>query len=236
LESLRKNNMKKTSAFKNMGKIHKIAIPRRIDMALLKAHGWSEDEPSVRFEFKKTLKLAKLPPVKIPANSLLRIGADAVGKKLGYSGKAVPAAGIESRAPKSFAELKMVNRLAHRAYLKDWGAKVGGFFLTAAKDYETKYLPKTRSLIMFRKGRPVALYSLFKYAEKGRIVDVVAWHCPFVRLSPAEVRSVWHQASSWMNSASKYRLVVGLDYFDKASVRFFSGLGFIIDRIRIVRL
>jgi hypothetical protein len=228
--------MKKTSAFKNLGKINKIAVPRRIDAALLKAYGWSEEEPSVRFEFKKTLKLAKLPPVKIPAGCLLRLGASAPGKKLGYAGKAVPAAGIEARPPRNFAELKRVNRLAHRAYLKEWGTKVGGFFLTDAKKYETEYLPKTRSLIMFRKGKPVALYSLFKYKEKGGVVDVVAWHCPFVRLAPAEVRSVWHQASSWMNSASNHRLVVGLDDFDKASLRFFSGLGFKIDRIRIVRM
>lgn len=219
-----------------MGKIHKIAIPWRIDTALLTAYGWSEDEPSVRFEFNKMLKLAKLPPVKIPANCLLRLGCSAAGKKLGYSSKAVPAAGIESRTPKSLAELKRVNRLAHRAYLKAWRAKGGGFFLTDAKGYETKYLPKTRSLIMFRKGKPVALYSLLKYAEKGRITDIVTWHCPFVPLSPAEVRSVWHQASSWMDSASKFRLGVGLDYFDKASLRFFSGLGFKVDRIRIVRI
>lgn len=219
-----------------MGEIYKIAVPRRIDVALLTAHGWSKDEPSVRFEFKKTLKLARLPPVKIPANCLLRLGCSAAGKKLGYSGTAVPAAGIESRTPKSFAELKRVNRLAHRAYLKEWGAKVGGFFLTESDKYEKKYLPKTRSLIMFRKGKPVALYSLLKYAEKGRTTDIVTWHCPFVRLSPAEVRSVWHQASSWMDSVSKCRLGVGLDYFDKASLRFFSSLGFKVDRIRIVRM
>ena len=164
------------------------------------------------------------------------MGVSAPGKKLGYAGKAVPAVGIESRPPKNFAELKRVNRLAHRAYLKEWGTKVGGFFLTDSKKYETQYLPKTRSLIMFKKGKPVALYSLFKYKEKGRMIDVVTWHNPFVRLSPAEVRSAWHQASSWMNSASKDRLVVGLDHFDKASVRFFAGLGFNIDRIRIVRI
>lgn len=228
--------MKKTRALKNMGKIYKIAVPRRIDKALMTAHGWSEEEPSVRFEFKTTLKLAKLPPVKIPAGCLLRLGCSAPGKKLGYAGKAVPAAGIESRPPKNFAELKRVNRLAHRAYLKEWGTKVGGFFLTAAKKYETQYLPKTRSLIMFKKGKPVALYSLFKSKEKGRIIDIVAWHCPFVRLSPAEVRSAWHQASCWMNSAAKGRLVVGLDDFDKPSVRFFAGLGFNIDRIRVVRI
>jgi len=228
--------MKKTSAWKNMGKIHKIAIPVRIDTALLTAHGWSKDEPSVRFEFKKALKLAKLPPVKISANCLLRLGCSAAGKKLGYSAKAVPAAGIESRAPKNFAELKRVSRIAHRVYLKAWGAKVGGFFLTAAKEYETKYLPKTRSLIMSRKGRPVALYSLLKYSEKGNVTDIVTWHNPFVRLTPAEVRSAWHQAACWMNSAAKYRLGVGLDYFDKASIGFFSGLGFKVDRIRIVRI
>ena len=228
--------MKKTSALKNMGKIHKIAVPRIIDKALLTAYGWSTEVPSVRFVFKKTLKLAKFPPAKIPAGCLLRLGASAAGKKLGYSGKAVPAAGIEARTPRNFAELKRVNRLAHRAYLKEWGAKAGGFFLTDAKKYETKSLPKTRSLIMFKKGKPVALYSLFKYKEKGEIVDIVAWHCPFVRLSPAELRSVWHQASSWMNSSSKGRLVVGLDHFDKASVRFFAGLGFKVDRIRIVRM
>jgi hypothetical protein len=113
---------------------------------------------------------------------------------------------------------------------------VGGFFLTAAKKYETQYLPKTRSLIMFKKGKPVALYSLFEYSDKGRIIDIVAWHCPFVRLSSAEVRSVWHQASLWMNSVSKYRLEVGLDYFDKASFRFFAGLGFNVDRIRVVQI
>lgn len=219
-----------------MGEIHKIAIPRRIDTALLTAHGWSKDEPSVRFEFKKTLKLAELPPVKIPANCLLRLGCSAAGKKLGYSGKEVPAFGIESRAPRNFAELKMVNRLAHHAYLKEWGAELGGFFLTEGDKYEKKYLPKTRSLIMFRKGKPVALYSLLKYSEKGRTIDIVTWHNPFVRLTPAEVRSVWHQASSWMNSDAKYRLEVGLDYFDKASLRFFSGLGFTVDRIRIVRI
>lgn len=228
--------MKKTSAWKNMGEIHKIAIPRRIDTALLTAHGWSKHEPSVRFEFKKTLKLGKLPPVKIPANCLLRLSCSAAGKKLGYSGKAAPVAGIESREARNFAELKRVNRLANRAYLKEWGAKLGGFFLTEGDKYEKKYLPKTRSLIMFKKGKPVALYSLLRYPEKGRIIDIVTWHNPFVRLTPAEVRSVWHQASSWMNSAAKYRLAVGLDYFDKASLRFFSGLGFIVDRIRIVRM
>ena len=219
-----------------MGKIHKIAVPRVIDKTLLTAYGWSAEVPSVRFEFKKTLKLAKFPLVKIPAGCLLRLGASAPGKKLGYSGKAAPATGIEARPPRNFAELKRVNRLAHRAYLKEWGTKVGGFFLTAAKKFETKYLPKTRSLIMLRKGKPVALYSLLKYAEKGRTTDIVTWHCPFVRLSPAEVRSVWYQASSWMDSASKGRLVVGLDHFDKASVKFFAGLGFKVDRIRIVRM
>jgi hypothetical protein len=102
-----------------MGKIYKIAVPRRIDKALMMAHGWSADEPSVRFEFKKTLKLAKLPPVKLPAGCLLRLGVSAPGKKLGYAGKAVPAVGIESRPPRNFAELKRVNRMAHRAYLKE---------------------------------------------------------------------------------------------------------------------
>ena len=228
--------MKKPGVLKNMGRIQKIAVPPRVDTAMLTAHGWSKDQPSVRFEFKKTLKLADLPPVKIPADSLLRLGCSAAGKKPGYSAKAVPAAGIESRAPRNFAELKKVNRIAHRVYLKAWGAKVGGFFLISSKEYETKYLPKTRSLIMFRKGRPVALYSLLKYSERGKVTDIVTWHNPFVRLTPAEVRSVWHQAACWMNSAAKYRLGVGLDYFDKASLRFFSGLGFRVNRIRIVRI
>lgn len=219
-----------------MGKIYKIAVPRRIDKTLMTAYGWSADEPSVRFEFKKILKLSKLPPVKIPAGCLLRLGVSAPGKKLGYSGKAVPAAGIESRPPRNFAELKKVNRLAHRAYLKEWGTKVGGFFLSSAKEYETRYLPKTRSLIMFKKGKPVSLYSLWKYTKNGEVVDVVTWHNPFVRLSSAELRSDRHQASCWINSASKGRLAVGLDYFDKASLRFFAGLGFIVDRIRIVRM
>lgn len=205
-------------------------------MALLTAHGWSKDEPSARFEFRKALKLAKFPPVKIPANCLLRLSCSAAGKKLGYSGKAVPVAGIESREARNFAELKRVNRLANRAYLKEWGAKLGGFYLTEGKKYEKKYLPKTRSLIMFRKGNPVALYSLLKYADKGGTINIVTWHNPFVRLAPSEVRSIWHQASSWMNSAAKYRLAVGLDYFDKASIRFFSGLGFIVDRMRIIRI
>jgi len=228
--------MKKTSASKNMGEIHKIEIPRRIDMALMRAYGWSKDEPSVRFEFKKTLTLAKLPPVKIPANCLLRFGCSAAETKLGYAGKAVPLAGIEARPPKNFAELKRVNLAARRAYYKAWGAKAGGFFLTAAKKYEREYLPKTRSLIMFRKGKPVALYSLYKYSDHGKPVDVVTWHNPFVRLSPAEARSVRHQASSWLSSAAKCRLGVGLDYFDKESLRFFAGLGFKIDRMRIVSM
>lgn len=228
--------MKKVNAWNPMGKIYKIAVPRRIDTALLKAHGWSEEEPSVRFEFKKPLKLAKFPPAKLPANCLLRLGCSAADKKLGYAGKAVPLAGIEARAPRNFAELKRVSRAAHKDYLKTWGANVGGFFLTAAKKYETKYLPKTRSLIMFRKGKPVALYSLIKYAEKGRTTDVVAWHKAFAALSAAERRSAAHQAAVWMDSAAKYRLGVGLDYFDKESIRFFSSLGFKVDRIRIVRI
>jgi hypothetical protein len=228
--------MKKTSAWQNMGTIHKIAVPRRIDSAMLKNYGWPEVEPSVRFEFKKTLKLAKLPPAKLPANTLLRLGCGAAGKKLGYKGKAVPAAGIEARPPRNFGELKRVNRLAHQVFLKTWGNKVGGFFLTAAKKYETKYLPKTRSLIMFRKGKPVALYSLIKFKEKGKLIDIAAWHCPFAKLSPAELRSVWHQAASWMESEAKYRVVVGLDHFDKQSIGFFSLLGFNVDRIRVVRI
>lgn len=228
--------MKKSSAWKNMGEIHKIAVPRRIDVALLRAHGWTEDTPSIRFEFKKALRLAKLPPVKIPVNSLLRLGCSAAGKKLGYKGKAVPLAGIEARPPIDLTELKRVNRAAHLAYLKAWGKKVGGFFLTAAKKYETKYLPKTRSLIMFKKGKPVALYSLLVYREKGRVTDIAAWHCPFVKLSAKELRSVRHQASVWMDSSAKARLSVGLDYFDKGSLKFFAGLGFNIDRIRVVNL
>ena len=228
--------MKKVSASKKIEKTQKIAIPRRIDMALLKAYGWSEEAPNVRFEFKKTLKLAKFPPAKLPANSLLRLGCSAAGKKLGYAGKAVPAAGIEARPPKNFAELKRVNRSAHRDYLKTWGKKAGGFFLTAAKKYETKYLPKTRSLVMLRKGKPVALYSLLKFPARSGIVDVVAWHGPFVKLSAKELRSVKHQASVWLNSAARHHLAVGLDYFDKESLRFFAGLGFKVDRILVVRM
>lgn len=232
----KRGNMKKTSAWQNMGTIHKIAVPRRIDAGMLKRYGWPETEPSVRFEFKKTLKLAKLPPAKLPASALLRLSCGAAGKKLGYKGRAVPAAGIEARPPMNFAELKRVNRLARRDYLKTWGDKIGGFFLTADKKYETKYLPKTRSLIMFRKGKPVALYSLFKYSENGKVTDVATWHCPFAKLSPAELRSAWHQAAAWMDSESKFRVVVGLDHFDKQSIRFFSMLGFKVDRLRVARV
>lgn len=228
--------MKKTSAWKNMGAVHKIAAPKRIDAAMLKKYGWPWDEPSVRFEFNKDLKLAKFPPVSVPAGSLLRLGCASAGEKIGYKGKAVPAAGIEARPPRNFAELKRVNRLAHHDYLKSWGKKVGGFYLTELKRYETKYLPKTRSIIMFRGGKPVALYSLLKFKEKGKWVDIATWHCPFASLSAKELRSVSHQAAAWMDSEASHRVIVGLDYFDKGSIRFFAALGFKVPRIRIVRI
>lgn len=228
--------MKKTNMWKNMGRIDKIPVPRRIDAAMLKKYGWPDPEPSVRFEFRKTLKLTKLPPVKLPSNALLRLACGATGKKLEYKVKAVPAAGIEARSPKNFAELKRVNRLAHKVFLRIWGKKAGGFFLDNANNYEKRYLPKTRSLILSRKGKPVALFSLLKHKEKVRTVDIATWHCAFAKLSPAELRSVFHQAAVWMDSEAKSRVVVGIDYFDKESIRFFSMLGFKVDRIRVVRI
>lgn len=219
-----------------MGKIYKVAAPRRIDKAFLLKHGWSEAIPSIRFTFNKVMKLSKFPPAKVPAGCLLRLGCSSPARKLGYSGRAVPAAGITARPPENFSELKRVYRAAHAAYLKAWGDRVGGFFLTALEKYERVYLPKTRSLIMFRGSRPVALYSLIKYPEKGKARDLVAWHNPFVALSAAERRSCAHQAAAWMNEASDRRLAVGLDHFDKDSIKFFSMLGFNVDRIRVVRI
>ncbi|HNT98583.1 MAG TPA: hypothetical protein PKK31_09985 [Elusimicrobiales bacterium] len=228
--------MKKTRVWKNMGPVHKIAVPRRIDAAMLKQYGWPEKEPSVRFEFKKTLKLAKLPPTKLPPDALLRLSCGAVGKKLGYKGKAVPAAGIDVRPPRNFAELKRVNRLAHKVFLKTWGKKIGGFFLDATNTYETRHLPKTRSLIVVRKRKPVALFSLLKFKIKAGTADIATWHCAFAKLSPAELRSAFHQAAVWMDREAKHRVIVGVEFFDKESIRFFSMLGFKVDRIRVVRI
>lgn len=217
------------------GKVHKISPARPINAALLNSLGCEKGVDAVRMAFSPAISLAELPPIRLPEEYLARVACRSRGNRLNYKGKAVPAAGIEARPPRSQAELKRVYRLAHRSYLRSWGPKVAGFYLSAVKEFEKKYLPRARSLIMSRKGKPAAFYCLLKVPRPGGAVDLVAWHNPIVPLSAAERRSAWHQAASWMNTVSKRRLVVGLDSFDKDSIRAFAALGFRVDRVRALR-
>jgi hypothetical protein len=219
------------------GQVYRIPPPKRVDLALLKSFDWPKDASSLRLELKTPVLLGKLADVKVPSRYWVRLSCYSAGKGLKYSGKAVPAAGIEARLPKNFAELKRVNVMAHNKFRQAWGKRMSKGFWADSKAYERDYLPKTKSLIMFRKGKPAAFYSLLEYQPpKGKKYSLVAWHNPLGRLSPAERRSVWHQASLWLSKTAKHQLGVGLDGFDKESIEFFSRLGFRVTRLRFERL
>jgi len=219
------------------GKVYKIAAPKRIDMALLKSFDWPKDAPSLRLELTTPALLGKLAPVKVPSSYWVRLACYSAGKGLEYSAKAVPAAGIEARPPKNFAELKRISLMAHKKFRQTWGKRMSKSFWADSRTYEQEHLPNTKSLIMFRKGKPAALYSLLEYQPlKGKKFSLVAWHNPLGKLSAAERRSVWHQASLWLSRTAKRQLGVGLDGFDTESIEFFSGLGFRVPRLRFERL
>ena len=216
---------------------YRVPAPRRIDTAFLKSMDWPKDKPGLRIEFTSAISLAKLPPVKLPGGYLVRLACNSARKGVKRAGENVPAAGIEARPPKNLAELKKVNLLVYKAYVKTWGKKVGRNFSAASLEYQKKYLPITKSLIMFKQGKPVGLYSLLKYAlPSGKLCDLVAWHNHMPGLSAAERRSFWHQGAVWFSKTAKRQLVVGLDLFDKESLQFFSILGFKVTRIRFERL
>jgi len=218
------------------GPVYKIGVPRRIDAALLDSLDIPKEAKSVRIMLKKLVPLGKFPQIGLPGRYMARLACNSAGKNVKYVGKAVPAAGLEARPPEDKAELKRAYRLARKEYVSAWKGKLCGYVLSSLDEFEKKYLPKARTLIVFRDGKQVGVYILLKSKDTdGKPRDLVAWHNPVRGLSAAERRSFWYQGAVWLNKTAKFPLVVGLDSFDKESLKFFADLGFKSNRIKIER-
>lgn len=211
--------------------VYKAAAPRRVDAAFMKSFEWPAGADGIAIDMKAPVPLAKLQSVACPPGHSLRLGCHSDGKGVKYAVKNVPAAGIETRPPKNFSELKRVHALARNSYYKTWAGRMYKNFKKDMSGYEKDLLAKTNSLIVLKGGRPAGLFSLCDGKQKGKPFNLVAWHNLLPGLSAAERRSAFHQAALWMRECSDRPYAVGLDGFDKASIAFFAGLGFKVWRI-----
>lgn len=227
--------MKKIKS-QNAGVVCSMAAPRRLDNAFVKSLNWPAGEKFIRIKFKAPVALAKLIPSTISGRYMVRLACSSAGKGLRAPVKAPPAAGIEARPPKNFAEHLKVHRLARSFFMKTWGDRLTAVLKASFRDFEKKNLAKTNSLIIFKKGKPAGVYSLFKLEQEGKSYDLVAWHNHLPGLSAAEQRGAQGLAAAWLAKNAKRRLAVGLDGFDKVSLNFFAGLGFVVTRVGLTRL
>lgn len=214
----------------------RMAAPRRLDNAFVKSLDWPAGEEFIRIIFKAPAALAKLIPSTISSRYMVRLGCYSTGKGLRAPAKTPAAAGIEARPPENFAEHMKVHKQARSFFMKTWGSRLTAGLKTSFGDFEKKNLAKTNSLIIFKKGKPAGIYSLFKMEQEGKPYDLVAWHNHLPGLTPAERRGAQGLAIAWLAKNAKRRLAVGLDGFDKVSLDFFSGLGFVVTRVGLTRL
>jgi hypothetical protein len=227
---------KKEAWFTVKGPRYSGAAPKRVDMALLKSVDWPGEKDILRLEFNAPVALAKFPSINIPSKYLVRLACYSAGKGVKYALKGSPNSGVEAREPKSKAELIKLGKLAHAAFYKTWRGRVSKSFLPVTKRYAREFLPKTDSLLLFKSGRLAGMFSLLKHPMHDGTYDLVTWHSAMPGLSAAARRSVLQQGAAWLSKTAKRQLVVGLDGFDKDSLKFFSGLGFKVHRMSFERL
>lgn len=218
--------------------LYKVKDPAQITPALVKSLDWPAEKRALGIDFK--------PRKMDPARPLVfRLPAGYTSKTACYSpagGIRVPAVrpavdGIETRPPKSLAELRRVSAMDDRIFLKLWRKKLSA---KAAADYETfvdKHLTKLNALIAFRKGKPCGLFAHLKHkGVSGKTYDALTSWNLFPGLSPAERRSALYQSALWLKKSARRQVSVTVGYYEKDLLKFFAGLGFTTCRVVIERV
>jgi hypothetical protein len=230
--------MKKMKPYKitSNAALYRVKDAGQVNQELVDSVDWPKSKVMLGFDFKQLPLVAGKPPrFKVSKELDHRIACYSPGIGL-KKPEAFPAAGIEVRSPKSFAELKKVNTLCHKAFYKQWGKLVRHDYKAELKEYEKDYLAKTQSLIILKNGKPAGLYSHMQFQSVlGMKLDTLTWHNLLPGLSLGERRSAHYQAALWLKDTCTTKIAVVFSLFDREAYEFFSGLGFYTRRALFIR-
>jgi len=218
------------------GPVYRVKSMSMITQPRIETMDWAADAPWLSICFKPApLRRGRVPKFKISSGYNPVLWCSSV-KSLQVTAQPVMAEGISSRLPENLAELKKVYHQGYLSYVKEWGKKLGPAFIKNAAKYEADYLPKSKSLIVFRHGAPCGLFSHVAYTDifKKKYAHIT-WHNLLPGLSAAEKRAARYQAALWLKKTVKKPVSVTLDLFEKESYDFFAGLGLVASRLLLER-
>ena len=220
------------------GDWYRVKGPADVNQKLLDSIDWPKNKPYLNFVFpKKKFNVAKPLRLKVSGKYLVALHCVSDGRGIKVPPAPSSLAGIETRAPRSLAEFKRLNKMEYKETLRKEGKEAGYSVWHDYKRYEKEIMPTAKALLFYRKGKFSGLAVLFK--SKIFLVgtrDHLGWHAGFEGFTPAERRSAEYQQALWMKKTAKRGLSILTDLTPGPYYRFISGLGLYIGRARVERL
>jgi len=218
--------------------LYRVARPAQVTQALVTSVDWPVDKRGLCFDF-KSVKLDPSRPLcfKLSPKYSVRIACYSPGRGIKVPAKPATLAGIEVRPPKNLVEHKKITLLHDTVFLRMWRRKISP---EAVENYSAdvlKKLHKAKSLIAFRKNKPVGVFSHMPHkGVSGKTYDAVFSWTLFPGLSPAERRSASYQCALWLKKTARRQVSVSLGLFEKDAIKFFAEAGFTSCRVILERL
>lgn len=216
---------------------YKAGAPALIKQALVDALYWPAELRGLCLEF-KSVKLNPAKPISPKLSPKYTTSIVCYSPAGGVRVTAtVPAAGVEVRPPRSFAEFRRVAALDEKIFLKLWDKKMSPEAKAGYSLMSDDNMRKIKALIAFRKDKPVAFFGYMPFkGVSGKTYDAVTSWNLFPGLSPAEGRSAFYQAGLWLKKSSRRQNSISLGTYEKETVKFFAQAGFTCCRVVVERL
>jgi hypothetical protein len=217
--------------------LYKVKSIASLNGDFLKKVVWPDKAPSILVDFPPVqLKKGRFPNPRLGRGYKVHFNFYSAKAKKTVPSPIPAKTGISAREPASLAEARRVSRAAFNSYVRRFADKLYPGFREGQPIYEKEYLPKSKSLIVFKGPKPCGFFSLYPYKRRtGEKCEHMTWCDIFAPLSSSEKNCAKGLVAEWIRRVLKKNLSVGLESHEKEWVGFFEQFGMATTRAVVYR-